>query len=246
VRVAANYRKLFHPHIRKAEERMNHNDTLRALDELILSRSILNHPFYQAWQRGELNRDQLAIYAKSYYPHVASFPGYLRLAAATAANASVRKEIESNLADELSNPAPHHELWLNFAEGIGANPKSVSAASPTQSTLSTVSVFEQLAQGDTAGALSALYAYESQQPAVSTTKMEGLRKFYGISDSTTLAYFAVHAEKDVEHSEGEQRALLQCLADGASPEIILASANKTLDAYWGLLDGICEEAGIQC
>jgi pyrroloquinoline-quinone synthase len=225
---------------------MNHNDTLRALDELIQSRSILNHPFYQAWQRGELNRDQLAIYAKSYYPHVASFPGYLRLAAAEAGNTNVRSEIESNLADELSNPAPHHELWLDFAEGVGLDRTGVSTANPTRTTSQSVSLFNQLAQSNTAGALSALYAYESQQPAVSSTKMEGLRRHYGISDSRTLAYFAVHAEKDIEHSQGEQRALLQCLADGASSETILASAGKALDAYWGLLDGICEEAGIPC
>lgn len=225
---------------------MNQNETLRALDELIRSRSILNHPFYQAWQKGELNRDQLAIYAKSYYPHVASFPEYLQTAAAKAENRTVRSELESNLADELSNPAPHPELWLSFASGVGADAKAVSEALPTPSTSRTVSAFTQLAQGKTAEALSALYAYESQQPAVSKTKMEGLQKFYGVSDSGTLSYFAVHAEKDVEHSEGEQRALLQCLADGSSPATILASANKALDAYWGLLDGICEEAGIHC
>jgi pyrroloquinoline-quinone synthase len=238
--------KKFHPPIRKAEERMNQNETLVALDDLIRSRSILNHPFYQAWQRGELNGDQLAIYAKSYYPHVASFPEYLRTAAAKAENSSVRTEIENNLADELSNPAPHPELWLSFARGVGADTKTVSEALPTPSTSRTVSAFTRLAQGETAEALSALYAYESQQPAVSKTKMEGLQKFYGISDSETLSYFAVHAEKDVEHSQGEQRALLQCLAEGASPKTILASAGKALDSYWGLLDGICEEAGIHC
>ena len=225
---------------------MNQNETLRALDDLIASRSILNHPFYQAWQRGELSRDQLAIYATSYYPHVASFPGYLRLAAANAGNPSVRTEIEKNLADEVSNPSPHPELWLHFASGIGADPKSVTEARPTQSTSKTVSVFAQLAQGETAEALSALYAYESQQPAVSKTKMDGLRAYYGISDTTTLEYFAVHAEKDIEHSEGERQALAQCLAEGATGETVLNSASKALDAYWGLLDGICEEAGIQC
>jgi pyrroloquinoline-quinone synthase len=225
---------------------MNHNDTLHALDELILSRTILNHPFYRAWQRGELNQAQLAIYARSYYPHVAAFPGYLRLAATTARDTSVRSEIESNLADELSNPAPHHELWLDFAAGVGLDRAAVSTSVPTAPALKTVQSFRHLAQGETAGALSALYAYESQQPAVSTTKMEGLRKFYGISEDATLAYFAVHAEKDIEHSQGEQRAILQCLADGATTETILSSAGKALDAYWGLLDGICEEAGIQC
>ena len=33
---------------------MRTEETLRALDELIRERSILQHAFYRAWQRGEL------------------------------------------------------------------------------------------------------------------------------------------------------------------------------------------------
>ena len=224
---------------------MNHGDALHQLDQLIQSRSILGHPFYQAWQRGELSRTQLAIYAKSYYPHVASFPGYLRLAIASASDAGVRTELEGNLSDELSNPAPHHELWLDFAQGVGLDKDTVSATVPTASTKRTVEMFHRLSNGETAGALSALYAYESQQPEVSKTKMDGLRKFYGLSEARTLAYFEVHAEKDVEHSEGERQAMLRCLANGASTSTILDSAKTALDAYWNLLNGVCEEAGIK-
>ena len=63
---------------------------LRRLDDLIASRSILEHPFYVAWTAGTLSREQLAAYAESYYPHVAAFPGYLEQAAANATDAVVR------------------------------------------------------------------------------------------------------------------------------------------------------------
>jgi pyrroloquinoline-quinone synthase len=53
---------------------MQAQDTLDRLDRLIQFRSILRHPFYVTWQRGELTAEQLAIYARAYYPHVASFP----------------------------------------------------------------------------------------------------------------------------------------------------------------------------
>ena len=33
---------------------MRTEETLRVLDDLIRERSILQHPFYRAWQRGEL------------------------------------------------------------------------------------------------------------------------------------------------------------------------------------------------
>ena len=57
---------------------MRTEETLRALDDLIRERSILQHPFYRAWQRGELTRAQLATYSRVYYPHVAAFPNYLK------------------------------------------------------------------------------------------------------------------------------------------------------------------------
>jgi len=52
---------------------MRTEETLRALDDLIRERSILQHPFYRAWQRGELTRDQLATSSRVYYHHVAPF-----------------------------------------------------------------------------------------------------------------------------------------------------------------------------
>ena len=95
---------------------MQPQDTLNRLDQLIQSRSILNHPYYVAWQDGELSAEQLAIYARVYYPHVAAFTGYLNLALGSTEDDIVLAELEDNLYDELNNPKAHNELWLNFAE----------------------------------------------------------------------------------------------------------------------------------
>src|SRR4030067_3672659 len=98
---------------------MNPQGTLERLDYLIQSRSILCHPFYVAWQRGELTADQLATYAQVYYPHVASFPRYLEAAIDSADDPVIRAELERNLADERMVPKAHNELWLGFAESLG-------------------------------------------------------------------------------------------------------------------------------
>ena len=60
---------------------MNSEQILDELDRLIAQRSILQHPFYQAWNAGHLTHDDLATYARVYYPHVAAFPDYLATAA---------------------------------------------------------------------------------------------------------------------------------------------------------------------
>src|SRR3954466_14670944 len=93
------------------ESPMRPDETIRCLDELIQSRSILAHPFYQAWRRGELTTRQLATYATVYFSHVAAFPGYLERASHRADDPLVRAELADNLSDERGNPAPHNELW---------------------------------------------------------------------------------------------------------------------------------------
>jgi pyrroloquinoline-quinone synthase len=225
---------------------MDSSTVLRELDASIAERSILKHPFYRAWERGDLTRDQLAAYAKIYYPHVQAFPRYLQAAMAHAMDDSVRAELADNLADELGNPRPHEELWLDFAEGVGADRSDVASATPHPAAHRIVSTFASLASEGLATGLAALYAYESQQPEVSRTKADGLGAHYGVHDGATTAYFTVHEAADVRHRAGEREALRACLEAGVPAEAVHAAACRALDAYWGLLDGVCEEAGIAC
>jgi len=226
--------------------RMAPSEALRELDEMIRERSILEHPFYQAWNHGTLTRDQLAAYARIYYAHVEAFPAYLEAAMKHASDPHVRAELADNLADELGNPAPHPELWLDFAEGVGANRTDVANAPAHPAAATMVATFTSLANESLATGLAALYAYESQQPDVSHTKAEGLRAFYGVDDARTLGYFTVHEAADVRHRAGERDALEACLAAGVPAHVVQGAAAKALDAYWGLLDGVCHEVGISC
>ena len=223
---------------------MHRSDVLHTLDARVHARSILQHPFYIAWERGALTRAQLAIYARTYYPHVHAFPRYLEATIERTDDAASRVELQRNLADELSRPKAHHELWLDFADALGLDRHRVATAPPTPSARATVETFERLTSRDLASGLAALYAYESQQPEVSRRKMGGLRESYGVRSATGLAYFEVHATTDLQHREGERKALARCLAGGTSPAVVLDAATDALDAYWGLLDGVCDEAGV--
>ena len=224
---------------------MRTEETLRALDDLIRERSILQHPFYRAWQRGELTRDQLATYSRVYYPHVAAFPTYLENAINCAADSSTRRALEDNLLDELMNPAPHPELWLDFAEATGQDRDGVKRAEPIPRVSRTISTFDRLTNHDIASGLTALYAYESQQPDVAAEKLRGLRESYGIQSNSALSYFTVHATADLEHRAGERTALARCLDNRTSVDTVMNAANEALDAYWNLLDGVCEEAQLR-
>ncbi len=217
---------------------------LGQLDELIARRSILQHPFYQAWTAGELSQEQLAVYARQYYPHVEAFPAYLRCAIDGARDEVIRAELLDNLREEESEPRAHPEIWLTFAAGLGQDAATVKSAPATSATRTTVEAFEALCAESTVSAVTALYCYESQQPEVAHTKAEGLCEFYGIEDPATLEYFTVHEEADVRHRAGERQAIARCLEAGATETQVLSAAERALDAYWGLLDGVSESTGI--
>ena len=223
---------------------MNRFDVLDDLDRRVSSRSILQHPFYVAWERGELTRAQLATYARVYFPHVRAFPGYLRSAMALTEDAVAADELALNLHDELSEPKSHAELWLDFAEAVGADRAAVMHAPASEGAQITVDTFNRLAGRDLASGVAALYAYESQQPEVSRRKMSGLRDLYGVQDAEALAYFDVHATADIHHRKGERDVLMRCLERGTDPNVIAGAADEALDAYWGLLDEVCASADV--
>lgn len=224
---------------------MTTNESLCALDDLIRARSILQHPFYLAWSRGELTREQLAIYACVYYPHVAAFPDYLHNAIRCASDATTKRALEENLQDELTNPAPHPELWLDFAEGLGVNRTTAKAATGLGNTTKTISTFERLTMNSSVSGLAALYTYESQQPGVALEKVRGLRCFYEVTGEKALAYFTVHATTDIDHCAAERAGLARCLQSDGSIDKVLGAAEESLDAYWSLLDGVMQEAGME-
>lgn len=226
---------------------MNQQETLAALDDRIRHRSILEHPFYRAWSAGTLTREQLATYAAIYYPHVAAFPGYLERAAQATTDPAIRATLEDNLGDELGNPAPHPALWIDFAAALGCDADAVRNAAARSGAAAIVDAFNRLAAQSPAAGIAALYAYESQQPEVAARKAAGLRELYGVCAPEAVAYFDVHAQADVEHRAGERAALERLLDRGdTQPSEVLAAADAALDAYWGLLDTVCAEAGIGC
>ena len=220
-------------------------DVLLELDELIRERSILQHPFYQAWEKGELTREQLATYARVYYPHVRAFPEYLEATLRQTTDPTIRAELQDNLDDELGNPAPHDELWLAFAEGMGADANAVVESEPHAAARAIVDTFKKLADQSAASGLAALYAYESQQPEVSCTKLAGLKAHYGVDNERTLEYFEVHEAADVRHRQGERDALAACLEAGVPASVLTSATREALGAYWALLDGVCAETGIE-
>ena len=221
-------------------------DIITAIDEQIAQRSLLSHPFYQAWTRGDLTAEALKDYAIQYYRHVEAFPAYLSALHAHTGDATTRRHILQNLIDEEAGSPNHPELWLQFAEAMGASADEVRSAEAWDETRALVSTFRSICRdGSTAEGLAALYSYESQIPAVAASKIDGLRRFYGIDNPQALGYFRVHEEADREHSAVERRLLDKHISNANAAAAKDASA-RVLDALWEMLSGVCRRHGIVC
>ncbi len=221
--------------------------TVSLLDEIeskIAAKHLLQHPFYQAWSRGELTLDALRDYATQYYQHVAAFPTYLSAVHAQTEDQTVRKHLLANLMDEEAGSPNHPELWMRFAESVGATRNKVESAEAWTSTRILIDGFRSACRNHgTAAGVAALYAYESQIPAVSEKKIEGLRDFYGFQTEEGYRYFTVHIEADREHSATE-RALLEQLIVPGDEAACNHAVDTVLDGLYGLLSEVCQRHNI--
>lgn len=222
-----------------------HNE-LDSIDREIANKHLLKHPFYLAWTRGELSQEALSDYACQYYHHVAAFPTYLSAVHTRCDDQAVRKQLLQNLVDEEGGSPNHPELWLKFAEGLGLQKSDVLLAAPQPETRNLIDTFRAICRDEpVAAGLAALYAYESQIPAVCESKIEGLRKHYRMTDRDSYRYFTVHIEADREHSAAE-RDMLSLSIGAHNLESVRRSVRRALDALWQLLSGVCQRHAIAC
>lgn len=211
-------------------------ELLEKIDAAIAERNLLKHPFYQDWQAGKLTRDSLQLYAAQYYKHVEAFPKHLKVLAARA-DESLKPVVLENLAEEENPSRPHPKLWRDFAGALGVSEDTVAKSPSLPGTQHVVAKFREICtERSVAEAVAALYAYEAQVPEIATTKIDGLKKFYGITEPKGLAYFEVHEEADKEH-RAAWREWLETNAAG-NEAAILKSTNEALDALWGALSAV--------
>jgi pyrroloquinoline-quinone synthase len=220
---------------------------LHELEARIAKYDLLCHPFYKAWSAGELTRDDLREYAQDYFPHVEAFPAYLAQLAVRLEDGELRKNILANMADEKGShdarpdATPHSDMWLDFAEGMGAS-RDQRGHKTVPAMKKLISFFDRVsATGSVEQALAAFYAYESQVPRIAKEKARGLKELYG-ADAKTYSYFTLHETADLYHSQVWRDQLVARIeANQDTAQAALDSAETAAKALWSALDGIYEK-----
>ena len=202
--------------------------------EAIAERSLLQHPFYQAWSAGTLEVERLQDYARQYYHFERAFPRFLSAIHARTESPAIRQHLLDNLWDEEHGERNHPALWLEFAAALGVSRDEVESAEPHPETAALVEHYADVAaNAPVSEALAALFAYESQAPVIAWEKIKGLTEHYDLLPAQ-FEFFAVHLVSDVAHSGAELSAIEELCEDDNAVVMATERASERLLAF---LDG---------
>ena len=215
------------------------SDLTTRLQNLIQARSLLKHPFYQAWNAGTLPLDSLREYAGQYYHFELAYPTFLSGVHHRCADRQARQLLLENLWDEEHGPDNHVELWLRFCDALGLNRAAVQAGASRRATQELVDTYQRLTtEALPAAGAGALYAFESQVPLVAEAKIRGLRDHYGLQDSRAISFFTVHQSLDQQHSAAELQMVLSLASTDDAQCQTLEAVDQATQGLWQFLDGV--------
>lgn len=205
------------------------------IDSVVEKKSLLKHPFYQMWSKGELTEDHLKGYSKEYFQLVKAVP---KLVSNTLEKSETRYKtaISGNLKDEKD----HIALWIRFCSSLGVSKKTLEQYRGLSKSNEAVEDLESITSLSFEEAVAALYAYELELPKISATKIEGLKKFYGLNTRDALLYFETHEKADVKHA-AVWRKILSNIHDKREQGFALKAAIRSLEAQNKLLDSVMEK-----
>jgi pyrroloquinoline-quinone synthase len=206
--------------------------SLSSFDNLIASRSLLRHPFYLKWSKGELTQEDLVVYAKEYYHLVKHVPGLVSRIKDRVSDKDLRAKIEENEREEKE----HIALWERFALSLGVSDQELAQYQPSTIVCDAVATLEAIMEKSAEEGIAAMYALERELPAIAATKKEGLLKFYGLSSTDAHAYFDEHLGEE-KHLE-VWRVFPVRFAEAKS------AVERSLDAQHKVLDAVCVLRGI--
>ena len=208
------------------------NLLIERIDYEIEKHSLLKHVFYQMWSEGKLTINHLQGYSKEYFQLVKVVPKFVENIFNVIADPSLKRAVGQNLKEE----SEHIEPWIMFSTAIGVQRSDLASYKGENETNMAVSTLSQLTERSLEEAVAAMYAYEKELPKISRSKIDGLKKFYGMQSNEATKYLEIHEEVDVRHSE-VWKNILKTIPE-EKQERALNAAISSLEAQNKLLDSV--------
>lgn len=194
--------------------------------------SLLKHDFYKLWQEGKLTLEHLAGYSKEYFQLVKIVPSLVENVLKT----NKEKKYENLIQNTLQDEREHIEPWTKFSSSLNVDKNELLNYSGEDLTKQSINDLIKVSESSFEEAVAALYAFEKELPRISETKLDGLVKFYGITDDESSEYFKIHKEIDIYHSKIWENIIKESTDD--KNDKMLNAAIISLKAQNRLLDSV--------
>ena len=208
------------------------NLLIERIDYEIEKHSLLKHVFYQMWSEGKLTINHLQGYSKEYFQLVKVVPKFVENIFNVITDPSLKRAVGQNLKEE----SEHIEPWIMFSTAMGVQRNDLTSYKGENETNMAVSALSQLTERSLEEAVAAMYAYEKELPKISKSKIDGLKKFYGVQSNEATKYLEIHEEVDLRHSE-VWKNILKTIPE-EKQECALNAAISSLEAQNKLLDSV--------
>jgi pyrroloquinoline-quinone synthase len=208
------------------------NLLIERIDYEIEKHSLLKHVFYQMWSEGKLTINHLQGYSKEYFQLVKVVPKFVENIFNVITDPSLKRAVGQNLKEE----SEHIEPWIMFSTAMGVQRNDLASYKGENETNVAVSTLSQLTERSLEEAVAAMYAYEKELPKISKSKIDGLKKFYGVQSNEATKYLEIHEEVDLRHSE-VWKNILKTIPE-EKQERALNAALSSLEAQNKLLDSV--------
>jgi pyrroloquinoline-quinone synthase len=215
------------------------NLLIERIDYEIEKHSLLKHVFYQMWSEGKLTINHLQGYSKEYFQLVKVVPKFVENIFNVIVDPSLKRAVGQNLKEE----SEHIEPWIMFSTAMGVQRNDLASYKGENETNMAVSTLSQLTERSLEEAVAAMYAYEKELPKISKSKIDGLKKFYGVQSNEATKYLEIHEEVDLRHSEVWKNILKTIPED--KQECALNAAISSLEAQNKLLDSVYKNYVLQ-
>lgn len=215
------------------------NLLIERIDYEIEKHSLLKHVFYQMWSEGKLTINHLQGYSKEYFQLVKVVPKFVENIFNVITDPSLKRAVGQNLKEE----SEHIEPWIMFSTAMGVQRNDLASYKGENETNMAVSALSQLTERSLEEAVAAMYAYEKELPKISKSKIDGLKRFYGLQSNEATKYLEIHEEVDLRHSEVWKNILKTIPED--KQECALNAAISSLEAQNKLLDSVHKKYVLQ-
>jgi len=185
------------------------------VESILSSYQLLDHPFYRDWTAGTLSVESLRTYAREYGTFIAAIPAGWQ---------------NAGYADIADVERLHVEYWKMFTRSLGEVPVERPEIWEVKVLLKEM----QELFNDQITALGALLSFEYQQPGISLSKLNGLKKNYSQLNPDTT-YFEAHLN---DWDEPELLLNRIELMSPGSQEAALHALEQAAARLWDALSGI--------